>query len=133
MTLVSTSIIKWAPLKGVCDLDVGHLKLFPFRRLKKSFYPTSVDGKYHDFLWMGTSSPEEWDQMKTLMAYRLANAAKSVEELTHAAATQVVFHECGAVFRKKRGKAGLEPIGTPMMLASELEQSQGLTVNEEEA
>ena len=57
---------------------------------------------------MASSNQSEWDELKGIMDYRLSQCAKNSEELLHAAATKAVFFECGAFFKKKRGKAGLE-------------------------
>ncbi len=83
--------------------------LIPFRKLNYSHYPARVAGQYTDFLWMACQSEPEWYELTLNMTSRLRYAARDTEELAQAAATQIVFHECGAIrqsviSRAKRAK-----------------------------
>jgi hypothetical protein len=71
--------------------------LIPFRKLNYSHYPARVAGQYADFLWMACKSDSEWNVINLHMTSRLRYASRDPEELSQAAATQVVFHECGAI------------------------------------
>lgn len=74
---------------------VGRRFLIPLRRLNHSEYPSIAAGRHVDYLWMAGS--EGWSRSSNLMGTRLRYAAKDPEEFIQAAATQVVFHECGAI------------------------------------
>ena len=79
--------------------------LIPFRQLNYSYYPSRLDGRYTDFLWMAGDSKDEWHQLNLHMTSRLRYAAKDSEELAQAAATQIVFHECAAIRQSVIGRA----------------------------
>lgn len=94
--------------KRAISLDLGGRRIPRTRLLSLSTYPSRLSSTFCDVLWMATSNEEEWTALKALTARRLAYSAKHSDEFVHAAATQVVFHECGAMFGKARRKAGLE-------------------------
>lgn len=71
--------------------------LIPFRKLNYSEYPARIAGQYTDFLWMACQSDSAWHDLTLRMTTRLRYAARDAEELAQAAATQIVFHECGAI------------------------------------
>jgi hypothetical protein len=79
--------------------------LIPFRKLNYSEYPKRIAGDYTDFLWMACQSDSEWHDLTLHMASRLRYASRDPEELAQAAATQVVFHECGAIRQSVIGRA----------------------------
>ncbi len=79
--------------------------LIPFRKLKYSSYPKRIAGQYTDFLWMACKSESEWHDLTLHMTSRLRYASHDTEELAQAAATQVVFHECGAIRQSVIGRA----------------------------
>ena len=84
----------------LCDafrIEVGKRALMPFRMLDNSIYPGRLGADYQDFLWMATADETEWETNKLLMASRLRWSSRNQEEFVHAAATQVVFHECAAI------------------------------------
>lgn len=78
-------------------IDFDKHTLIPFRQLKYSHYPARMEKEYTDFLWMACQSESEWKDLTRQMASRLRYASRDPLELEHAAATQVVFHECGAI------------------------------------
>ena len=69
----------------------------PLRKLRHSGYPSATDGDLIDFLWMACQEDREWHQMALHMTSRLRHSAKDSDEFAQAAATQVIFHECGAL------------------------------------
>lgn len=75
----------------------------PFRRIEGLGYPGRLPNGYTDFLWMACESEEEWARMKGTMVQRLKWSAENGDELIHAAATQAVFHHCGAFVRSVQG------------------------------
>jgi hypothetical protein len=77
-------------------LGEGTKRFCPFRRIQGLGYPGRLPNGYADFLWMACESEEEWAKMKATMVQRLKWAAGNQDEVAHAAATQVVFHHCGA-------------------------------------
>lgn len=84
-------------LRQLWRLEVNGRFFIPFRKLSYSGYPARIADTYQDFLWMGTVPDAEWGTMERTMAARLRLAAPDAEELAHAAATQIVFHECAAI------------------------------------
>ena len=76
--------------------------LIPFRRLSHSPYPPQIEDGYRDVLWMASGDDLEWAALKQRMATRLRYSAHNPEELLQAAATQVVFHECNAMWHALR-------------------------------
>jgi hypothetical protein len=101
---------------ALCDafrVEVGRRRLIPFKQLANSIYPGRIAPDYQDFLWMATADPAEWEKDKVQMASRLRWSSANNEEFIHAAATQVIFHECEAIMRsllrrtaKRGGGAG---------------------------
>ena len=84
----------------LCDafhVDVGRRALIPFRKLDNSIYPGRLGDDYQDFLWMAAADDAVWESDRLLMASRLRWSSRNQEEFVHAAATQVVFHECAAI------------------------------------
>jgi hypothetical protein len=76
--LVADSLLN-DPLRGTFRIPLGRLGVIPFRRMNFTPYPGSVQNGFQDFLWM-------W-------------SASDPEEFAHAAATQVVFHECDSILQ----------------------------------
>lgn len=64
------------------------------KRLQSLPYPNRLTD-YWDVFWMASETEEEWNVFKSLMNKRMRWAAKNPEEFSHAAATQVIFSECG--------------------------------------
>lgn len=89
--------------------------LIPFRKLNYSHYPARVAGQFTDFLWMACQSESEWHNLTLHMTSRLRYASGDAEELAQAAATQVLFHECGAIRQSviSRAKRAQEKKGNP--------------------
>ncbi len=91
-------------LKSELALSVRGLKLYPLKRLRHSSYPSTTDG-LHDYLWPAVSELEEWRQKEIVMSRRLRDSNSDSEEFSQAAATQVVFHEVGALLHALHNKA----------------------------
>ena len=105
--LVETSLLT-PETKRATSLKIGDHFTARSRVLSLSTYPIPLVGRFCDVLWMATSDEAEWGALKALIARRVAHSARNTDEFIHAAATDVVFHECGAFFGKVRRKAGLE-------------------------
>ncbi len=86
-------------------IPFGTHTLIPFRKLNYSYYPPRVAEEYTDFLWMACQSNVDWHNLTLHMTSRLRYAARDQEELTQAAATQIVFHECAAIRQSVIGRA----------------------------
>lgn len=71
--------------------------LLPFRKLTHSVYPVRIADQYQDFLWMTACEDAQWDRNRRAMENRLRYAAADAEEVIQAAATQIAFHEVGAI------------------------------------
>ena len=91
--------------KAALRITLNGYSLIPIRRLRHIGYPTVVEGRLMDFLWMATGNEEEWYQISLHMTSRLRHSAKDAEEFAQAAATQVVFHECAAITQSVRSRA----------------------------
>jgi hypothetical protein len=102
--LVSRGVITPA-LKAAVKQPMGHLNFIPLTKLRNSTYPKKLEETFVDYLWMGTSNRECFDELNKIMAVRLRTAANDSEEFVQAAATQVVFHECAAILSSVGGKA----------------------------
>jgi hypothetical protein len=94
--LVKTDLINDAVHKQM-KISFNTHTLIPFRKLKYSHYPPRVAGQYTDFLWMACKEESEWHNLVLHMTCRLRYAAIDPEETTQAAATQIMFNECGAI------------------------------------
>lgn len=81
------------------ELKIGfdNFSFTPFRKLRHIGYPSVSEGDLNDFLWMACGDDQEWRDLSLHMTSRLRHAAKDPDEFAQAAATQVVFHECGAI------------------------------------
>lgn len=101
--LVERSLID-VQVRAAVKQPIGHLNFIPLCKLKAMRYPKRIDGQFVDYLWMGSVNRDEFDEMRSIMALRLRGAASDPEEFTQAAATQVVFHECGAILSSLGGK-----------------------------
>ena len=101
--LVESSLIN-AEVRTAVKQPIGHLNFIPLCKLKAMRYPKRIDGLFVDYLWMGSVDRGEFEEMRSIMAVRLRRAASEPEEFTQAAATQVVFHECGAILGSLGGK-----------------------------
>ena len=76
---------------------VGEGLVGPLRRLKYSPYPERISDGYVDLLWMACGNVKEWESLSRQMANLLRWSGNDSEEMAHAAATQVVFNEWGAI------------------------------------
>ena len=78
-------------------IKVGQFNFITLKKLRNSSYPTQLNNKYSDFLWM--ANPNEVDnlELERIMALRLRKAANSSEEFFQAAATQLLFYEYSAM------------------------------------
>jgi hypothetical protein len=74
----------------------GTRRFFPFKHLANSAYGPRLDD-HLDVLWMSTADDDLWRKRRARMSARMRYSAKVVEEVLQAAATQVVFDECGAI------------------------------------
>ena len=68
-----------------------------FTTLRYSGYPKSSTGVFSDFLWMACKDDDEWFDLNLHMTNRLRYSASDVDEAAQATATQVVYHEVGAI------------------------------------
>ena len=64
-------------------------------RLHNLPYPERLSD-FMDVFWMASETEEEWNLLNQIMDRRMRWAAKVPEEFIHAAATRVLFSECGA-------------------------------------
>jgi hypothetical protein len=101
--LVESSLIN-AEVRATVKQPIGHLNFIPLCKLKAMHYPKRIDRLFVDYLWMASIDRDEFDDMRSIMAVRLRGAAGDPEEFSQAAATQVVFHECGAILGSLGGK-----------------------------
>jgi hypothetical protein len=85
-------------------IAVGAAQVYALKRLTFSAYPTCAE-QYQDVLWMVTRGLAGWEEAELSMVGRLRWAAKVPDEFLQAAATQVVFHECGAIIDDLRRRA----------------------------
>jgi len=101
--LVENTLVTKELQNSLC-VPIGKRTFIPVRKLNDSYYPIAIEQRFQDYLWMApdASDPrtfEHWERSKNVMARRLRWSAKSTEETTQAAATQVVFHEASAIIR----------------------------------
>lgn len=101
--LVANSCIDNA-VRARFKLPIGTKAFIPFRQLNHSPYPQRLKRDYQDYLWMVSSDSDQWDTAKRMMALRLRQAAGNEQEFLHAAATQLVFHECAAIVGSLRDR-----------------------------
>jgi hypothetical protein len=85
-------------LRGMFRIPLGRLGVIPFRRMNHTPYPPTLGRSYQDFLWMAETM-QEWAHYSMRMKQRLLWSAQDRDEFAHAAATQVVFHECDAILQ----------------------------------
>jgi len=78
-------------------VSLGEGRVDPLRRLKYSPYPERISDGYVDLLWMACGNAKEWEALSRQMANLLRWSGNDPEEMAHAAATQVVFNEWGAI------------------------------------
>ena len=95
--LVADSILN-DPLRGTFRIPLGKLGVIPFRRMNFTPYPGSVQNGFQDFLWMA-ETPQEWGNYTMRIKQRMLWSAADPEEFAHAAATQVLFHECDSILQ----------------------------------
>lgn len=98
MRLIIESGLVTPALISRSRIPVSNVDFFPFRHLNNSTYPGRLQNGYQDVLWMASAEDTEWEQYRRTMASRLRWAAQDLEEFLQAAATQVIFHECTAIF-----------------------------------
>jgi hypothetical protein len=119
--LMGKDIITDTVKRAFC-IPFGEMYLTPFRRLRYSGYPAGKDDLI-DFLWMACQEEREWDNISLHMTYRLRHSSRDAEEFAQAAATQVMFHECGALrtnalsrgkrIEKEKANKGVDCYGSP--------------------
>ncbi len=102
MRLVIVGTLVTEPVRRRYAVPVGELSLIPFRRLDHSGYPGRLIAGFQDVLWMATPNEELRTALMRRMADRLRWSAGDQEEFLQAAATQVVFNECTAIFHDLR-------------------------------
>lgn len=83
--------------KEAYRLSFGKASFILLKKLRHAGYPKIVEGELLDFLWMAFKEDDKWNDISIHMNSRLRHAAHDPEEFVQAAATQVVFHECGAI------------------------------------
>lgn len=105
MRLVMRSNVVDQATREYLRIRFGRYSFVPVRKLQYSGYPKIQDGEFHDYLWMACKDEREWLDIEMLMNSRLRYASKDPDEFAQAAATQVVFHECGAIRRSVFNKA----------------------------
>lgn len=105
MRLVIREELIDADARGAFRVSFDGLSFIPIRRLEHVGYPKLADGDLVDFLWMASAGADVLRETSQAMATRLRYAAADAEESAQAAATQVVFHECMAIWRSVEGKA----------------------------
>jgi hypothetical protein len=98
MRLLVADVLLNDQLRGMFRIPLGRLGVIPFRRMNHTPYPPSLGRGYQDFLWMAETM-QEWAHYTMRMKQRLLWSAQDREEFAHAAATQVVFHECDAILQ----------------------------------
>lgn len=92
-------------VRAAFRIQYGKNSFIPFRRLRHSNYPKTIEGNLIDFLWMAEGDDREWSNIMIHMTSRLRYSARDPEEFIHAAATQVVFHECAAIRQSVKVRA----------------------------
>jgi hypothetical protein len=95
--LVADSILT-DTLRGMFRIPLGRLGVIPFRRMNHTPYPGPLGHGFQDLLWMAEVR-QEWGQYVSRMKQRMLWSSHAEGELAHAAATQVVFHECDAILQ----------------------------------
>jgi len=96
--LISEELVNDGLRSAHCETLSNGQKLHVFRQMTHSNYPGRLADGWQDVLWMATPDASEWQDRQRRMARRLRYAAKDSEESLQAAATQVLFHECDAIF-----------------------------------
>jgi len=82
---------------------IGTNELPRFRHLEHSLYPRRIAKEFEDLLWMNPHDDiSQWGKYQVYMANRLRYSGHNPDELSHAAATQIVFHECEAMIAARR-------------------------------
>jgi hypothetical protein len=94
--LVRSELID-AEARNALRIPFGQASFITLKRLRHSNYPNIIQGELLDFLWMACAENDEWEEIAEHMASRLRYSAHDIEEFSQAAATQVLFHECGAI------------------------------------
>lgn len=107
MRLLIANHIVDSTVRSQFSMSIGKFFICPFRELENSDYPKSLEDNYLDFLWMATGDCGLWGMRKITMAKRLRLAGKDKEEVVHAAATQIIFHECAAILNSIRFKQNI--------------------------
>lgn len=105
MRLLVAQELLASSVKKYFRIPFNGYSFIPFRRLRHASYPDVQIYKLVDFLWMATESDDEWAEVSMDMTYRLRYSASDPEEFSQAAATQVVFHECGAIRQSIKSRA----------------------------
>jgi hypothetical protein len=101
--LIDSSLVN-ATLRGAHCLHLPDSTLLHvFKRLTNSPYPGRLSPGYDDIFWMA-SLADEWQRLQWTMGRRLRFAAKDSEEFLHAAATQLLFLEYGAILGSLTGQ-----------------------------
>jgi len=101
--LVERSLVT-SEVRAALKQTMGHLNFMPLSKLRDSTYPKRLQDSFVDYLWMGTTDRDEFENLRRTMAVRLRLAANEPEEFIQAAATQVIFHECAAILSSLGGK-----------------------------
>jgi hypothetical protein len=98
MRLVVFSDIITEDVKKAFKIPLGKEYLFPFKKLDGCEYPGRLNVGYQDILWMMINDQNVWKSRKLMMEKRLRWSSHNAEEFSQAAATQLLFHECAAIF-----------------------------------
>ena len=93
-------------IKDELKIKIGEKHLIPLRKLNYSGYPACINCKYLDYLWMIYEKEDEWNNILIHMTSRLRRSSHDKDEFLQAAATQVVFHECAAIYNSLKTGSG---------------------------
>ena len=96
MRLLAKADLITDAVKTAFRIPFGKMYFTPFKRLRYSGYPTGKEDLV-DFLWMACQEDDEWEDISLHMTCRLRHSSRDADEFAQAAATQVMFHECGAL------------------------------------
>lgn len=117
-------------INGALKQPIGHLNFMPLTKLRDSTYPARLEDSFVDYLWMGTTEKDRFEEIRKTMAWRLRNAASEPEEFIQAAATQVVFHECAAILSSLGGRVHYEELKRKKLAEAELKDEIAIPKND---
>lgn len=104
MRLLVAKDLATRSLSDEVRIPVGSMSFIPLKRLRHSYYPPLPGMEAVDYLWMSDAESIVAEDLQRDVANRLRFAATNREEFEQAAATQVVFNECAAIFQAQRSR-----------------------------